>query len=366
MKFTIVRENLLTPLQHVIGVIERRQTLPILSHVLIKLAGNRLDMTGTDLEMQLVTQAVVESGQDGETTVPARKLLDICRLLPDQSIVSIDCRQDRFVIQCGRSRFSLSTLPASNYPEFDASALETQLTISSRLLHKAMAKTVFAMAQQDVRYYLNGLMLEVGNGILRTVSSDGHRLALYEEALESDCAAPRQVIVPRKGVMELHRLIGDEEQPVTLQISPNNVRLFLGDLRFSAKLIEGRFPDFQRLVPRDVSRVMTVHKDDFRAALTRVAILSNEKYKGVSLEVDHGVMHLSAQNPEHEEAEEDLEVRLEGDGFVVGFNAAYLLDAINNIDSDEVKLSFPDAITSCLIEDLDDQRFKFIVMPMRL
>jgi DNA polymerase-3 subunit beta len=366
MKFTIVRENLLTPLQHVIGVIERRQTLPILSHVLFKLADNRLEMTGTDLEVQLVTQAVVESGEDGETTVPARKLLDICRMLPDQSVVSVDCRPDKFAIQCGRSRFTLSTLPANNYPEFDASALETQLTLNSRLLHKAMAKTVFAMALQDVRYYLNGLMLELGNGMVRAVSSDGHRLALYEEALETGATQPHQVIVPRKGVMELYRLMGDEEQPVVLEISPNNVRLFLGDLRFSAKLIEGRFPDFQRLMPREVSKVLTVHKDDFKAALTRVAILSNEKYKGVSLEVQGDVMHLSAQNPEHEEAEEDVGVRLEGEGFAVGFNAAYLLDAINNIDSEQVRLSFTDAINCCLIEDLDDQRFKFIVMPMRL
>lgn len=366
MKFTIARENLLTPLQQVIGVIERRQTLPILSHVLMKLAGNRLELTGTDLEVQLVIQSATEVGEDGEVTVPARKLLDICRLLPEQSTVNIDCRQEKFAIQCGRSRFSLATLPAGNYPAFDASVPEVELTISSRVLHRAMEKTVSAMGQQDVRYYLNGLMLEMSNGLLRTVSSDGHRLALFQEMLDNGCPQARQVIIPRKGVMELYRLMSDQDRPVIVQIAPNNMRLLLGDLSFSVKLIEGRFPDFQRVMPRDITKVVTVEKDAFKAALTRVSILANEKYKGVGIEVNGGVMRLNAQNPEHEEAEEEVAVRLEGEGLAVGFNAAYLLDAINNIDSDDVRLSFTDAANSCLIEDVEDQKFKFIVMPMRL
>jgi DNA polymerase-3 subunit beta len=366
MKLTSSRENLLAPLQQVVGVIEKRQTLPILSNVLIRLADNKLEFTGTDLEVQLVTHSVADAGEDGEITVPARKLLDICRLLPDGSSVNIDATADKLAIKSGRSRFTLSTLPADNYPAFDASAPEVELTFSSRILKKAMEKTLFAMAMQDVRYYLNGLLLDLDGGLLRTVSSDGHRLAVYEESLEGISVEPRQVIVPRKGVLELYRLLGDQDELVTLQISPNNIRVLMGSVSFSAKLIEGRFPDFRRVMPRDITKTVHLGKDLFKSALNRVAVLSTEKIKGVSLEVEGSTMKLQAQNPEHEEAEEELEVNLEGEGVAVGFNAAYLLDAINNIDGDEVKLSFTDAGNSCLIEDPQNQKYRFIVMPMRL
>jgi len=209
MKFKTSRENLLMPLQQVVGVIEKRQTLPILSNVLIQLADNRLEFTGTDLEVQLVTHSVADSGEDGEITVPARKLLDICRLLPDGSLVNVECRPDKVTVHSGRSRFSLSTLPADNYPAFDISAPEAELTLSSKLLKKAMEKTLFAMALQDVRYYLNGLLLDLDGRLLRAVASDGHRLALFEEMLEDVEFEPRQVIVPRKGIMELYRLLSD-------------------------------------------------------------------------------------------------------------------------------------------------------------
>ncbi|MDD5034162.1 MAG: DNA polymerase III subunit beta [Methylococcaceae bacterium] len=366
MKFTTSRENLLTPLQQVVGVIERRQTLPILSNVLIRLADDRLEFTGTDLEVQLVTHSTADTGEDGAITVPARKLLDICRLLPDGSTVSVDCREDKLAIHSGRSRFSLSTLPAENYPAFDSNEPDVELNLSAPILKKAMEKTLFAMAQQDVRYYLNGLLLDVDRRRLRTVSSDGHRLAVYEEALENPELEPRQVIIPRKGVLELYRLLDDHEEPIILQIASNNIRLFQKSLSFSAKLIEGRYPDVQRVMPRDITKIIHLDREAFRSALTRVAILSNDKIKGISLDVKGGLMSLQAQNPEHEEAEEELEVRLEGEGLAVGFNASYLLDAINNVDSSEVKLSFTDAANSCLIEDTENPNFKFIVMPMKL
>lgn len=366
MKFTSSRENLLTPLQQVVGVIEKRQTLPILSNVLIRLSENRLEFTGTDLEVQLVTHSVTDSGEDGQITVPARKLLDICRLLPDGSAVNVECGADKITIKSGRSRFSLSTLPADNYPAFDLGNPEVELSINSRILKKAMEKTLYAMALQDVRYYLNGLLLDLEGALLRTVSSDGHRLAVYEEPLEGVDWESRQVIVPRKGVLELYRLLGDQDEIITLQIAANNIRVLMGSVIFSAKLIEGRFPDFRRVMPRDITKTLYINKDLFKSALTRVAVLSTEKIKGVSLEVEGSTMKLQAQNPEHEEAEEELEVRLEGDDVSVGFNAAYLLDAINNIDSDEVKLSFTDAANSCLIEDPQNGKYKFIVMPMRL
>jgi len=366
MKFTIARETLLTPLQQVIGVIEKRQTLPILSNVLLKLSDGQLELTGTDLEVQLITRTTVESGDNGAITVPARKLLDICRLLPDKSAINIDCKDERFAIRCGSSKFNLATLPADNYPEFDTGTTELEIAVPAATLRRALEKTTFAMAQQDVRYYLNGLLLDVDGRTLRTVASDGHRLAVFEEVLEIE-GQGRQIIIPRKGVLELARLLGEGAETVTVQIAPNTVRVNLGAVSFAAKLIEGRFPDFQRVMPRDLARIMLIDKDVFKGALTRVSVLSNEKYKSISMEVDEdAVMSLKAQNPEHEEAEERVPIQLEGSGLSVGFNAAYLLDAINNVGSAQVRLSFTEAANSCLIEDCEDSHFKFIVMPMRL
>jgi DNA polymerase-3 subunit beta len=223
------------------------------------------------------------------------------------------------------------------------------------------------MAVQDVRYYLNGLLLDLDGRVLRTVASDGHRLAVFEEPLELEIAAGRQIIIPRKGVLELGRLLGEGEETVTLEIAPNTARLRRGEVSFAVKLIEGRFPDYQRVMPRELTRVYTAEKDTFKGALTRVSVLSSEKYKSISLEVTaENELVLKAQNPEHEEAEERLAVAAEGGEISVGFNAAYLLDAINNVNSGEVKLSFPESANSCLIEDAADGRFRFIVMPMRL
>jgi DNA polymerase-3 subunit beta len=368
MKFSSSRENLLTPLQQVIGVIEKRQTLPVLSNVLIKLNGERMEFTGTDLEVQLVTQSNAEFGdtEEGAITVPARKLLDICKQLPDRSTINVECRQDKFSIQCARSRFSLATLPADNYPEFESGIPEVELMVPSRVLKRAMDKTLFAMALQDVRYYLNGMLLEVGGGFLRTVASDGHRLAIAQEAMESADFEPRQVILPRKGAMELYRLLSDQEDPLTLQIGSNTVRVLLEGFQFAAKLIDGRYPDYQRVMPKDITRVATIDRDTLRAALTRVAILSNEKFRGVSLELEANRMVLKAQNPEHEEAEDEVEIQLDGEPLEVGFNASYLLDAVSNVDSDEIRLSFSDTTHSCLVEDVENNRFQFIVMPMRI
>jgi DNA polymerase-3 subunit beta len=366
MKFTIVREDLLAPLQQVVGVVERKQTLPILSNVLLKLDEQQLELTGTDLEVQLVTRTGVDTGESGTVTVPARKFLDICRLLPDKSTVKVEARQDRFAITCGSSRFNLSTLPAENYPEFDAGIPEVEFAVPAKHLRRALEKTMFAMAQQDVRYYLNGLLLDLGGRTLRSVASDGHRLSFFEETLEEESDGSRQIIVPRKGILELNRLLGDDIESVTVQIAPNNLRVNLGALSFAAKLIEGRFPDYQRVMPRELTRTILADKNLFKGALTRVSVLSNEKYKGISLEVDENTMCLKAQNPEHEEAEERFPVELTGNSISVGFNATYLLDALNNVDSEQVRLSFPDSSNSCLIEDCEDSRFKFIVMPMRL
>lgn len=368
MKFTLPRESLLVPLQQVIGVIEKRQTLPILSNVRMKLDEGRLELTGTDLEVQLITWSTAETSESGSTTVPARKLFDLLRLLPEKSSVDVECQENRFTLRCGDSRFLLNTLPVENYPEFDTNATDFETTLPIALLREAIDKTTFAMANQDVRYYLNGLLLEVENTTVRTVASDGHRLALFEaEIEEAESPSTRQIIIPRKGVTELARLLDESEETATLQFVPNTLRVHLDTAHFAVKLIDGRYPDYRRVMPHTLTKFLEVDKSLFKGALTRVSVLSSEKQKALSLEADEsGIMTLKSQNPEQEEAEERLPIALEGDSVHVGFNAGYLLDAVNHITSEQVKLSFPDGATSCLIEDPNDSRFKFIVMPMRL
>lgn len=366
MKFRILREDLLLPLQQVIGVIERRQTLPILANVLIEVGSGRVELTGTDLEVQLIARSMTDSEEQGRFTVPARKLMDICRLLPDGSEIGFDVKPERVAVQCGKSRFSLGALPAENYPNFEHGDPEVEFFCDAQVLRRAIEKTAFAMAQQDVRYYLNGLLVEIQRGQLRTVASDGHRLALFEDAIEGMPDVSRQIIVPRKGILELGRLLAHVDEPARVQISPNNVRVVLASFSFAAKLVEGRYPDYDRVIPRASSRIAIADRMALRGALTRVAVLSNEKFKGVSLEVKSGAIMLKAQNPEHEEAEDEIPAEVSGDEFSVGFNANYVLDAINAVGSDSVRLSFTDANGSCLIEDLSDARHRFVVMPMRL
>lgn len=367
MKFSIARETLLTPLLQVIGVVEKRQTQPILSNVLLRLGDGQLELTGTDLEVQLVARVGVDAAETGAITVPARKLLDIFRLLPEHCQVTLERRENRLAIRGGNSRFSLSTLPVENYPAFDSGSTELEVTVPTDILRLALDKTTFAMAQQDVRYYLNGLLLDLEGSTLRTVASDGHRLAVFQDLQTAPFTSNRQIIVPRKGILELARLLGDADDALVIQISPNTVRVNLGSVSFSAKLVEGRFPDYQRVMPRDLNRTYLIDKDAFKGALSRVSVLSAEKQKSISLEVDeHGEMVLKGQNSEHEEAEERLTVAAEGGEVAVGFNAAYLLDAIAHMSSETVRLSFTTAANSCLLEDPVDPRCKYVVMPMRL
>lgn len=365
MKFSIARESFLGPLQQIVGVIERRQTLPILGNVLLKLGAGRLQLTGTDLEVQLLTQIPMEGAQEGEITVPARKLLDICRLLPDSCELAIEFKDERFHIRSGRSRFVLSTLPAESYPDFDTGEVERRLVLASRLLRRAMEKTLFAMAQQDVRYYLNGLLFEIDGNILRTVASDGHRLAVFEDMLDAETDAA-QAILPRKGALELFRLLADDESSLTMELGSNAVRVVMPEFCFSSKLIEGRFPDYRRVMPSAITRKLVAHKSSLKSALTRVSVLSTDRFRGVGLSVSADSLRLQTQNPEHEEAEEEVAVEFDGEPFAVGFNASYLLDAVNNVESEEVSLSFADASGSCLVEDSKDHRFRYIVMPMRI
>jgi DNA polymerase III subunit beta len=365
MKVSATREHLLEALQSVIGVVERRQTMPILSNVLLSARDNRLRITGTDLEVELVAAAEVTVQQAGDITVPGRKLLDIVRTLPDKSQVTMMREGERIVLRGGRSRFTLSTLPAAEFPVIDEiHALQT-VSIRAQDCRLLIDKTHFAMAQQDVRYYLNGTLLETNGEVLRAVATDGHRLSWCEVALEGRPRELQQIILPRKGVLELQRLL-DGEGEIEVAIGSNHVRVQIGEVRFTSKLIDGKFPEYGRVIPAQPPRVMTAARDALRAALQRTAILSNEKYRGVRLTFASGLLTVQAHNPEQEEAEDQLEVNFTGDEIEIGFNVSYLLDALAAVDTETVEVGLTDANSSCLIRAPGNVNVKYVVMPMRL
>lgn len=367
MKFNINREALLTPLQQIVSVIEKRQTIPILANVLIVIDNEQLVLTGTDLEIQIIAKINIEQAESGSITVPARKFLDICRLLPVASDIKFELQQDDKVkITANRSRFSLSCLPAENYPDFAEADLENQFFINAGKFKKALDKTLFCMANQDVRYYLNGLLLHISNSQLKLVASDGHRLSIYEDQLEQPTGYEARIILPRKGVLELNRLIDDAEADLKIEFSNNNIRIFIKNLIFSAKLVDSKYPDFSKVFQQDFFHKIHIQKQLLKNALTRVAILSNEKFKGVTFDVNKESLRISTHNPDHDEAEEELMIEYEGDPLVISFNAQYLLDAISNLDSELAVLTIASNASSCFIDEPDEQLYKFIVMPMRL
>ena len=365
MKLSASRETLLKPLQAVIGVVERRQTMPILANVLLVAKNGQLAITATDLEVELVASAEVEVDTGGEVTVPGRKLLDICRALPDGAEVSLSQSGDKIALRSGRSKFSLTTLPAAEFPTVEDIEASQSIDVPQGILVRLLEKTHFSMAQQDVRYYLNGLLLETGGSHLRAVATDGHRLALCQQELEKAKLKDQQVIVPRKGVLELQRLLSGEGA-VTLEFGTNHIRIQLDGIRFTSKLIDGRFPEYERVIPQDTSNQLAADKASFRGALQRTAILSNEKYRGIRMIIRDSGVTIQAHNPEQEEAEEELEVNYSGEDIEIGFNVNYLLDALGAIDADEVSISVQDSNSSCLLREPDSDDTRFVVMPMRL
>ena len=365
MKFTATREALLKPLQAVIGVVERRQTMPILANVLLVAKDGQLAVTATDLEVELVAQADVEIEGAGDVTVPGRKLLDICKALPDGAELAIALSGEKLGIKSGRSKFTLTTLPAADFPTVEDINAGQTLSLPQATLCKLLDKTHFSMAQQDVRYYLNGLLIETDGKHLRAVATDGHRLALSQVQLDGKKMPEQQVIVPRKGVLELQRLMSGEGD-VDLQLGSNHVRIELEGIRFTSKLIDGRFPEYERVIPQDTSNQLVADRDLLKGALQRTAILSNEKYRGIRLIIRESGVVLQAHNPEQEEAEEELEVKYNGDDIEIGFNVNYLLDALGAIESEEVTLSVVDSNSSCLLREPGKDDSKYVVMPMRL
>lgn len=366
MQFRIQREALLKPLQQVIGVIERRQTLPVLANFLVQAHEDSVSFSGTDLEVEMVAMAAATDVADGETTVPARKLFDIVRALPDGAAIALKLAGERLSMQAGRSRFTLATLPASEFPVVESIEVVETIRLPEAVLRELMDRTAFAMANQDVRYYLNGLLLELDEGLLRCVATDGHRLSIAETEAETGTAARRQVIIPRKGVTELLGMFEAGDGEVALELGRNHLRVRRGDVVFTSKLIDGRFPDYEAVLPIGADKVVEVPRDALRMALQRASILSNEKYRGVKLEVSPGSLRLIAHNPEQEEAVEELEVDTRVDDLSVGFNVGYLMDALATLNGEQVRLNLRDAQSSCLIQATEDARARHVIMPLRL
>jgi DNA polymerase III subunit beta len=365
MKFSASREQFLGPLQSVIGVVERRQTMPVLSNVLIAVRNNKLSITGTDLEVELVAASEVTVQQPGEITVPGRKLLDICRALPEKTNITFTTEGDRVSMRAGKSRFTLSSLPAGEFPVVDEINAQQTLVLSQGDFRRLIDKTQFSMAQQDVRYYLNGLLLETDGKTLRAVATDGHRLALCEAPMENKAKTNQQVIVPRKGVLELQRILGGDGN-IELGIGTNHIRAQIGDVRFTSKLIDGRFPEYGRVIPANPTKLVEADRDALRQSLQRTAILSNEKYRGIRLNLKSDVVTIQAHNPEQEEAEDQVEVGYKGEEVEIGFNVNYLLDALAAVDSEKVVLGLTDGNSSCVIRASGTEAAKYVVMPMRL
>lgn len=361
------RDTLLKPLQEVTGVVERRHTLPILSNVLIERSGKHLSLIATDLEIQVTAITdCADNDQDFAITVSAKKLLDICRSLPDGTTVKLDGEDSRLQLKGGKSRFSLQTLPAADFPKVvPTQDVKSVVRLSQKTLKRLLNLVQFAMAQQDIRYYLNGLLLIVDGGLLKVVATDGHRLSLASISLE-ETQELQEVILPRKTVVELIKLLSENDDEVVIEIAPNQARFTFGNIILVSKVIDGKFPDHNRVIPTNHDKSLTLGRTALLQALQRVSILSNEKFRGVRLVLTANNLRIICNNSEQEEAQEELEVDYGGEALDIGFNVSYLLDVLNNLGCEKVACSFGDANSSMLLTVPDDADFKYVVMPMRI
>jgi DNA polymerase-3 subunit beta len=362
----IARDALLKPLQAVSGIVERRHTLPILANVLLEQKDGGLHVTATDLEMQITALADLP-GKEGEaTTVAARKLQDLLRALPDGSTLNVEAAGNKMTVRAGRSRFNLQTMAAADYPRISLGTEQLQtLSLPQKDLRGLLRLAEFAMAQQDIRYYLNGMLLVVDQGSLQAVATDGHRLSWASLAVPGSYAR-QEVILPRKTVLELGKLLADTDEPVTLDILANQVRFRFGNVELVSKVVDGKFPDYNRVIPSGYTKLLDLDRLELLSALQRAAILSNEKFRGVRVVLSDGELRIICTNAEQEEAEEVLEVPYKGDSLDIGFNITYLLDVLQNLGSERVQLGFGDANSSALVTMPDRDDYKYVVMPMRI
>ena len=369
MKFIIDRESLLKPLHIVRGVLEQRQTLPVLSNVLVSVRDGALTFTATDSEVEISARVAVDDWSGGEITVPGRKLIDICQALPASAKIEFVLDDDdRVHVRSGRSRFALATIPAGDFPTTDEIADESGFVIAQSELKRLIDLTQFAMARQDVRYYLNGLLLEVAPQQVRAVATDGHRLAVAHVDTVTGMEEAKSIIVPRKAVLELARLLTPEDTELRVRVGTNAVQMAIDDIRFTSKLIDGRFPDYGRVIP-DVAQCdkkLSMDRESLRLCLVRTSVLSTDKHRTVRLTLGPGTMKVAASNPEQETAEDEIEIEYAGEGIEIGFNVSYLIDALATLPSETADIFLTDSSSSCLIRPHGRSSCQFVVMPMRL
>lgn len=368
MKISIKREALLKPLQVMSGVVEKRQTMPILANVLITVKDNQLFLTGTDLEIELIGNVMLDQESDpGSITVSARKLFDICRALPENSLLQLTLEGDHVLVRSGRSRFMLATLPAQDFPSIEEGSFTAEFAISQVKLKKLLGKVYFAMGQQDVRHHLNGALLDIHQGTMKCVATDGHRLALDAIHDVDSGIAPTKIILPRKSVLELMRLLDvNTDESITLLIGANHFRIKTTDFVFTSKLVSAQYPDYDRLIPRNTKNTAMMDRETLRQALARAAILSNEKFRVIRLQLETDSMQIMANNPEQEEAEEKIQIEYQGDSIEIAFNVAYLLDAVSAITTESIHWSFSDPSGGVLLESAEKDHSLYVVMPMKL
>lgn len=366
MKFIIERDGLLAPLQALSGILDRRAGIPILGHVLVIAKEASITFCGTDMEVELQMVADCPVDVPGEATLPGRKLHDICRSLPMGARIEIELSGTMATLRSGRSRFSLQTLPVSEFPSMTQFVPEQTLSVPGRPLKLLLEETQFSMAQQDVRYYLNGLLLELSSGRLRAVATDGHRLALRDVPCGYETEVLTQLIIPRKGVAELFRVLGGATEDVQLLVGTSYIQARIGTQTFTSKLIDGRYPDYDRVLPSSTDKTVIADRETLRAGLARSAILCSERFKGVRISLELDLLRASAQNADREEAEEEIPVSYSGDPLEIGFNVSYLIDCLSAIKTNSVRLEFRDVSTGCLIKPEGQPDGLYVVMPMRV
>jgi DNA polymerase III subunit beta len=371
MRFTIQREAFLRPLRIVAGVVERKQSSqfsPILLNTLLKIEGDHFSLTTTDQEVELVATGKLEipAETNGAITVSVRKLMDVCKTLPEGEKISFIATENRVTLRAGRSRFMISTLPVSEFPSLDEQVGKFQFSIPKKDMRLLIEQTCFAMAEQDVRYYLNGMLLEVKNDFVYGVAADGHRLALGKVALGIINSETIRVIVPRKGVLELQRILDDTEKELKIILGSNHIRVITDEVQLTSKLLEGRFPDYDRIVLTEGDKIFTGRRDILKDAFQRAAALFSDRFRGVRLRLTSGYLKILATNTEQDEVEEDVEVDYAGSELEIGFNVRYLIDLLNAIQTDLVKFTLSDSNNSARVEGLGAETGVYVIMPMKI
>ena len=365
MDFYITKEEVVKSLNQTLGVVEKRQTLPILSNVLFEVDESSLKLTATDLESEISTTSTVSNFKSGgKTTAPARKLSDLCRLMPDLAEIHFFLDGDNLKIETESGKYNLSTLPSEDFPVFEIEDTQSQINISSQNLKNLIIKTSFAMGNQDWRHYLNGLYMMIDDKVITTVATDAHRLAMATSSLNEASSESTSGIVPRKSINEIGKLVGDESENVVIQLGQTSIAANVSGTTFVSKLIEGKFPDYEQVIPSGESSLLVVDRKNFSESLSRVSVLSSEKYKGVRIITKKDSLNISANNPEKEQGEENLSCEYQGEEIDIAFNVNYLQEILSTIDSEKIEINFFGSEKSCLITDPNSENLKYVVMPL--